>query len=111
MAVTPKVGRAEIFDPDQAFRGVVKINLRSANFVRGQELGDLDVMPVLFPLEIVFNQNDRLIRRTADAIKFPVRTAFLDRRDFDLGFFESREMNSRLPEQQVGLRGSRCRCH
>src|SRR5438067_8585050 len=102
MAVTPKVGRAEIFDPDQAFRSIVKINLRSANFVRGQELGDLDVMPVLFVLEIVFIVDDRLFRRTTNAIEFLVGVALLDRRDPDLLVFKPGKMNSSLPEEQLG---------
>ena len=111
LAVTPKIVFSEIFDPDQAFRGIVKINSGRANAVLGQELCDLDVMPVLFALEAVLNENDRLLRRAADAIEFPVRAAFLDRRDLDLRFLEAREMNPRLPEQLIGPGRSRCRCH
>src|SRR6266480_5831110 len=104
--MTPEIGLAQVFDPDQAFRWIVKINFRRANFVRGQEFRDLDVMAVLFPLEIVLNQNDRLLRRTTDPIKLPVRSAFLDRRDLDVHFFETREMDPRLAEKKF-----RCRCH
>jgi hypothetical protein len=49
-----------------------------------EELRDVDVMAVLFALEIVLNENQRLIRARSDAIKTPVRAAFLDRRDLDL---------------------------
>ena len=79
----------------------MKINLRGANFVRRQKLRDLDVMPVLFPLQIVLNQNDRLLRRTTDPVKFSVGAALLDRSDPDLRFFEPRKMNAGLPEKLV----------
>src|SRR5437588_7012395 len=111
LAVTPKIVFTEIFDPDQAFRGIMKINSGRANAVLGQELRDLNVVPVLFALEAVLNENDRLIRRAADTVKFPVRAAFLDRRDFDLRFLEAWKMNPRLPEQLIGPGRSRCRCH
>src|SRR2546421_1562566 len=111
LAVTPKIVFSEIFDPDQALRGIVKINSGRANAVLGQELRDLDVMPVLFALEAVLNENDRLFRCAPDAVEFPIRTAFLERRDLDLRFLEAREMNPRLPEQLIGPGRSRCRCH
>ena len=84
--------------------GIVKMNLGRANPVFREKLGDRDVMPVLLALEIVLNENDRLLRRTGDTIKPSVRATFLDRRDLDRGFLEARKMNSRLPQEQVGLR-------
>src|SRR2546421_13095607 len=35
-ALTPEIGLAQVFDPDQAFRRIVKINFRRPNFVRGE---------------------------------------------------------------------------
>ena len=111
VAVTPKIRLAEVFDPDQAFRGIVKINLRRANFVFGEKLRDLDVVAVLLAFAIVFNQDDRLVRRAAHPVELPIRSALLARGDFDLRLFEPGEMNPGLPKKQLGAGGSRCRCH
>jgi hypothetical protein len=79
--------------------------------VLGEELRDLDVVPVLFAFEVVLHQDDRLVRRAANPVEFPVRSPLLDRGDFDLRFLEPGKMDPGLPEEQFGLGGSRCRCH
>src|ERR1700682_2369232 len=55
-AITPKIVLSEIFDPDQAFHGIVKINPGRTNAVLGEKLRDPDVVPVLFALEAVLHQ-------------------------------------------------------
>ena len=57
VSITIKVALTQIFDPDQAFRRVVKINLWHADSLPVEKLRDLDVMPVLFALQIVFNED------------------------------------------------------
>ena len=76
----------------------------------GQELGDLDIMAVFFPLEIVLYQDDCLLGRTTDPVELAVGSALLDWRDPDFRFLEPWKMNPRLPEKQVRF-CSRCRCH
>ena len=63
---------AEVLQPDQTFVRIMIINSRGANFVRFQELRDLDVVTILFALEIVFHQNQRLLRRATNPIEFSV---------------------------------------
>ena len=111
VAMTPEIGLAEVLNPDQAFGRIVEINFGRPNFMPGQELRDLDVMPVLLPLEVVLNQNDRLVGRTANAVEFPVRSPFFDRRYPDRRFFKPRKMNPGLAEKQLCFCGPRCRCH
>jgi hypothetical protein len=65
-------------------------------------LRDLDVMPVFFALQIVFNQDQRLMRRTMDSIKLPVRASFFDRPDFYVIDIQTREMHSRLSKKHRG---------
>src|ERR1700738_4962331 len=103
VAMTKKVFLAQVFDPDQTLSRIVKINLRRAKAVGFEKLRDLDVMPVLFALEIIFYQDERLVRRRADAIKLPVRSAFLDRGDIDVIDIELRNARSRLAKQEIGL--------
>src|SRR5436190_5269894 len=111
LAKTPKIGLPEILDPDQTLFGVVKINPGRANLVLGEKLRDSDVVPVLFPLEAILHQDDRLLRRTADPVKFPIGAALLDRRDFDARFVQPGEMQARLAEQTGGPGGFRGRRH
>src|SRR6266446_5254875 len=59
--VTVEIAFAQIFNPDEAFRWIVKINLRYANVVRIEKVRNLDVMPVFFALQIVFHQDERLL--------------------------------------------------
>src|SRR5437868_10760571 len=72
----------------------------------GQKLRDLDVMPVLFPLEAVLNQDDRLIGRTTDPVKFPIRAALFDRSDLHLVHIETRKVYPGLPKKKIGTHES-----
>ena len=74
----------------------MEINLRRVNSVLGKELRDLDIVPVLAQLQIILNQDKRLVRIDAHAIEAPVRSTLLDRRDLDLFLFETREVTARL---------------
>src|SRR5262245_36443856 len=59
IAIAEKVALAQILDPDQTFLSIMIINPRRVNAVRLQKLRDLDVMTVIFALEIIFNENER----------------------------------------------------
>ena len=61
MAVTVDVALAQVFEPDQSFVRIVKINLWHANSVRTEKIRDGHVVPVLFSLQIVFDENQRLL--------------------------------------------------
>jgi hypothetical protein len=67
-----------------------------------EKFGNLDVMPVFFALQIVFDHDQRLVRGAANSIKFPVRSSFFDWPDFYLIDIQTREMHPRLPEKKVG---------
>ena len=58
-----KVPLTQILDPDEAFRCVVKINFRRPDSTGRQKFCDLDVMPIFFALQIVLNQDQRLVWR------------------------------------------------
>src|SRR5207244_6426034 len=75
-AIAEKVALAQVLNPDQTFCRVVKINFRHSNSACMKKSGDLDVVLIFFPLQIVLNQNYRLIRRATDSIKFSVRSSF-----------------------------------
>ena len=75
-----------------------------------KKLRDLDVVPIFFALEVVFDQDERLFRRTTHPIKFPVRAAFFDRRDFYFVDIETREVHPRSAKEQIGSHGVTCRC-
>ena len=76
------------------------------NAVRLQKLRDLDVVAVLFALEIVFYQDKRLLGRATDAIKFPVGPAFFDRSNLYFIDIESRKVSPRLPKKELGSHDS-----
>ena len=61
-AITVEIAFAQVFDPNEALCWIVKINLRHANSMRVEKFRDLDVMPIFFVLQIVFDQDHRLIR-------------------------------------------------
>ncbi|PYJ68675.1 MAG: hypothetical protein DME76_11570 [Verrucomicrobia bacterium] len=61
LPITVEVALAQVFEPDQAFVRIVKINLRHANSVLPEKVRDGHVMPVFFPLQIVFDQDQRLL--------------------------------------------------
>ena len=103
VAMSEKILLAEVLDPNQTLLRIVKIDLRRANAVRFEKLRDLDVMPVLFALEIIFYQNERLVGRRAHTIKFSVRSAFLNRRDVYVIDIEPRKARPRLVKQEIGL--------
>ena len=71
-AIIVKIALAKVFQPDQTFGCVVKINLWNADSVLAEKIGDGHVMPVFFPVQIVLHQNKRLFRRASDAIEFAV---------------------------------------
>ena len=102
VAITVEIALAQIFDPDETFRRIMKINPRYANVVRIEKVGDLDVMPVFFALQIVFHQDERLIWRAMDAIKPPIRSALVNRRDLYFRDIETREMHPGSSNEQIG---------
>jgi hypothetical protein len=67
-----------------------------------EKFGNLDVMLILFALQIVFDQNQRLVHGATNSIKFPVRSSFFDWPDFYLIDIQTREMHPRSPEKKVG---------
>jgi hypothetical protein len=61
VAITVEVALAKVFQPDQTFVSVVKVNLRHTNSVLGKKVRDRHVVAIFFPLQIVFHQNERLL--------------------------------------------------
>ena len=102
VAIAPEVALAKVFDPDEAFRRVVKVDLGRAHSMGGEELRDLDVALVLGLLTRIFDEHDGLLARELDAVKFPVGPAFLDRRNFHLRFLEAGKADTRLAQKRVG---------
>ena len=72
VAITVKVALAKVFQPDQTFISVVKVNLRHANSVLGKKVRDGGIVAIFFPLQIVFHQNERLLCRATDPIEFAI---------------------------------------
>ena len=72
-----------------------------------EKLRDLDVMPVFFALQIVFNEDQRLIRRTMDSIKFAVRASFFNWPDFYVIDIQTRKMHPRSAEKQRSSHGGK----
>jgi hypothetical protein len=62
VAITVEIALAKVFQPDQTFVSIVKVNLRDTNSVFGKKIRDRYVVAVFFPLQIVFCQNERLLR-------------------------------------------------
>src|SRR5205085_1016541 len=62
IAKTEEVSFAQVLNPDQAFFWVMKVNSRSSNSAARKEFSDSDIMPVFLALEIIFDQNERLVR-------------------------------------------------
>src|SRR6266581_6839209 len=56
-AIAEKIALAQVLNPDQTFCRVVKINFRHSNSACVKKSGDLDVVLIFFPLQIVLNQN------------------------------------------------------
>ena len=73
-AITPQVALAQVFDPDQALRRIVKIDLRRADLMPGEKMRDVHVTLVLGLLAGVFHEHDALLAGQLDAVKLPVRT-------------------------------------
>src|SRR5205823_2078115 len=71
--------------------------------VCSQKLGDAHVVPVFRALEIVFYQNERLLRHATNTIEPAIGTAFFNRRDLDLSLAESRQVKARLLKKQIGF--------
>jgi len=93
---------AKVFDPDQSLGWIVKINPGSANPVGFQKLRDFDVVTILFPVEIVFDQNECLVRRAMNPVKAAIGSALFDRRDFDFIDIEARKVHPRLANKEIG---------
>ena len=53
VAIAVQVALAHVLNPNEAFRGIVEINLWNADRVLIKKLGDLDVVTILFPLGVV----------------------------------------------------------
>jgi hypothetical protein len=68
--------------------------------VRVEKFRNLDVVPIFFALQIVFDQDQRLICRAIDSIEFAVRTPFFNWPDFYLLDIQTRKMHSRSSEKQ-----------
>ena len=109
-AITVEIALAQVFDPDEPLCRIVEINLRHSNPVLVEKFGNLDVMLILFALQIVFDQNHRLVHGATNSIKFPVRSSSFDGPDFYLIDIQTREMHPRSPEKKVGSHNFRCRC-
>ena len=76
--------------------------------MRVEKPRDLDVVPVFFALQIIFNQDQSgsyRIRSTMDSIKFPIRASFFNWHYFYLTDIEARKMHSRLSKKQRGSHG------
>src|SRR5437868_7305139 len=99
VAIAEQIALAEIFNPNQAFRRIMKINLRRSNFVRLQKLRDFDVVAILFPLEVIFDQDKCLFSGTSDSIELSIRAAFFNWRDLHVIDCEPREMHPSLAKQ------------
>ena len=89
MPTTVEILLTQIFDPDEAFRFIVKINFRDPDSVDVEKFRDLDVMAVFVALQIVLNQDERLIRRATNPIKFSIGPAFFDRVNFYIGCIQT----------------------
>src|SRR5437762_6001301 len=98
--IAVEIALPQILDPDKAFSRIVKINFRVPNSMGVEKLRDLDVVPVFFALQIVFHQDQLLVRGAIDSIKFSVRASFFDWLDCGLIDIQTRKMHSRLPEKQ-----------
>ena len=81
----------------------MKINFRSSNTAGRKKFSDADIVPVFFALEIIFDQDERLVSRTSDAIKSPIRAAFFNRADLDSARAKCRQPKSCLAKEQIGL--------
>src|SRR5689334_6699488 len=107
ISIIKEIVFTEVFQPDQSLVRVVVINPRRPDLMGLQELRDLHVMPVFFAIPVVLHQDQRLLSGAANAIKFAVRAAFLDWRDFYPINVEPREVESRLMEKQLGFHDSK----
>src|SRR6476469_10064930 len=109
--IAVEIALPQILDPDKAFRRIVKINFRNPKSMGVEKLRDLDVVPVFFALQIVFNQDQLLVRGAVDSIKFSVRASFFDWLDCDLIDIQTRKMHPRLSEKERRFHWwTRCRC-
>ncbi len=109
MPITVEVLRTQVLDPDEAFRFIVKINFGDPDSMELEKFRDFYVMPIFVALQIVLNQDERLIRRATNPIKFSVGPAFFDWANFYIGYIQQRKMHPCAPEKKVGPH-TRCRC-
>src|SRR5438132_14008482 len=80
----------------------MKINFRSSNTAGRKKFSDPDIVPVFFALEIIFDQDERLVSRTSDAIKSPIRAASFNRADLDSARAKCQQPKSCLAMAQIG---------
>src|SRR5262245_6358887 len=108
--ITVEIAHTQILDPDEAFLCIVKINSWGSNSVGIEKFCDLDVMPVFFALQIVFNKNQRLVRGTTNSIEFSIRSAFFDWANFYFCDIQARNMHPSSPEKKFSphIRCSYC---
>src|SRR5438132_1358483 len=78
----------------------MKIYFRRGNSVFCQKFGDAHVVAVFRALEIVFYQNERLLRHATNTVKPAIGTALLNRRDLDLSLAETGQSPARLAKKQ-----------
>src|SRR5205823_2486270 len=81
----------------------MKIDLWRGNSVFPQKFGDAHIVAVFRALEIVFYQDEWLLRHTTNAVEPPIRTALFDRGDFDLPFAEGGQTPASLAKKQIGF--------
>ena len=53
-AIAVEIALAEVFQPDQTFVRVVKVNFRHPNSVLGKKIRDFHILTIFFPFTIVF---------------------------------------------------------
>ena len=54
-AITVEIALPQVFNPDETLGWIVEIDLRHADSMLAEKIRDGDVMPIFFPLEVVFD--------------------------------------------------------
>src|SRR5438477_11440143 len=78
----------------------MKIYFRRGNSVFCQKFGDAHVVAVFRALEIVFYQNERLLRHATNTVKPAIGTALLNPRDLGLSLAETGLSTARVAKKQ-----------
>src|SRR6266700_2990543 len=79
----------------------MKIYFRRGNSVLCQKFGDAHVVAVFRALEIVFYQNERLLRHATNTVEPAIGTTLFNRRDLDLSLAEAGQTPARLAKKQL----------